>query len=156
MDKYTLLRLYLALALAIAMIPLYLTWGIQHHFRFVTGERSSKLKNIKKWKVPLNVTVNLLIVLFIGVLLTQRAIPAVQDLPNVIHEQYVSVEGTVQADDSTSTSHSKLKSNKIQVATEDGETVELVCFGEDIDAGTEVSAVYLPHSHYATVTKRDD
>ena len=156
MDKYTLLRLYLALALAIAMIPLYLTWGIQHHFRFVTGERPSKLKNVKKWKVPLNVTVNLLIVLFIGVLLTQRAIPAVQDLPNVIHKQYISVEGTVQADDSARTSHSKLKSNKIQVATEDGETVELVCFGESIDAGTEVSAVYLPHSHYATVTEQDD
>ncbi len=157
MDKYTLMRLYLTLALTVAVAVLYITWGILHHFTLFTGKYAKrKMRNfVKKAHVPLNVAFNLLIVLFIGILVSNRAVPAVKDLPNVIHRQYDSIEGTTTTD-SDRTNHTKLKENTVQVSADDGETVTLIYFGESIDDGTKVTAVYLPHSHYATVVAQEE
>lgn len=145
------LRKYIQVIILIIMTIIYLISLIRKK-RWIKWEKTSPdmKQTIKKHEKTLNNCSKIFVGTALIFMYLVMGIPLIMDIPNVISEKYLSVEGEVVEWNFSREDQKKERSIGI-IDSKTNQKVNVVVYSYGIQKGEYIEAIYLPHSKYGVV-----
>ena len=145
------LRKYIQVIILIIATIIYLI-SIIRKKRWIKWEKMSPdmKQTIKKREKTINRSIKIFVGAALIFMYLVMGVPLIMDIPNVISEKYLSVEGEVVEWDFSRENQKKERSIGI-IDSKTNQKVNVVVYSYGIKKGEYIEAIYLPHSKYGIV-----
>lgn len=145
------LRKYIQVIILIIATIIYLI-SIIRKKRWIKWEKMSPdmKQTIKKREKTINRSIKIFVGAALIFMYLVMGVPLIMDIPNVISEKYLSVEGEVVEWDFSRENRKKERSIGI-IDSKTNQKVNVVVYSYGIKKGEYIEAIYLPHSKYGIV-----
>ena len=145
------LRKYIHVIILIIATIIYLI-SIIRKKRWIKWEKMSPdmKQTIKKREKTINRSIKIFVGAALIFMYLVMGVPLIMDIPNVISEKYLSVEGEVVEWDFSRENRKKERSIGI-IDSKTNQKVNVVVYSYGIKKGEYIEAIYLPHSKYGIV-----
>ena len=145
------LRKYIQVIILIIATIIYLISIIRKKRWIKWEEMSPDMKQtIKKREKTINRSIKIFVGAALIFMYLVMGVPLIMDIPNVISEKYLSVEGEVVEWDFSRENRKKERSIGI-IDSKTNQKVNVVVYSYGIKKGEYIEAIYLPHSKYGIV-----
>lgn len=145
------LRKYIHVIILIIATIIYLISIIRKKRWIKWEEMSPDMKQtIKKREKTINRSIKIFVGAALIFMYLVMGVPLIMDIPNVISEKYLSVEGEVVEWDFSRENRKKERSIGI-IDSKTNQKVNVVVYSYGIKKGEYIEAIYLPHSKYGIV-----
>lgn len=145
------LRKYIQVIILIIATIIYLI-SIIRKKRWIKWEKMSPdmKQTIKKREKTINRSIKIFVGAALIFMYLVMGVPLIMDIPNVISEKYLSVEGEVVEWDFSRENRKKERSIGI-IDSKTNQKVNVIVYSYGIKKGEYIEAIYLPHSKYGIV-----
>lgn len=145
------LRKYIQVIILIIATIIYLI-SIIRKKRWIKWEKMSPdmKQTIKKREKTINRSIKIFVGAALIFMYLVMGVPLIMDIPNVISEKYLSVEGEVVEWDFSRENQKKERSIGI-IDSKTNQKVNVIVYSYGIKKGEYIEAIYLPHSKYGIV-----
>lgn len=145
------LRKYIHVIILIIATIIYLISIIRKKRWIKWEEMSPDMKQtIKKREKTINRSIKIFVGAALIFMYLVMGVPLIMDIPNVISEKYLSVEGEVVEWDFSRENRKKERSIGI-IDSKTNQKVNVVVYSYGIKKGEYIEAIYLPYSKYGIV-----
>ena len=147
------LRKYIQVIILIIATIIYLI-SIIRKKRWIKWEKMSPdmKQTIKKREKTINRSIKIFVGAALIFMYLVMGVPLIMDIPNVISEKYLTVEGEVVEWNFSRENQKKERSIGI-IDSKTNQKVNVVVYSYGIKKGEYIEAIYLPHSKYGIVNE---